>query len=97
MIGATDKRYRGLPEPIIQQIKRLKLAAGADTAGAVIAQGIARLLGGYGCMSCGVYYGEDPIQRAPGVDSTRWPELREKHVQGCKWIRTKGFRIRGPW
>ena len=95
MIKSLKRSFRGLPEPVLRQIRQLKVARDSDSAGAVIAQGIARLLGGYACLSCGAYIGKEVPPRPPPADSTRWPEITEKHVEGCKWIRTKGFQIPG--
>ena len=93
MIKPVKKTIRGIPEPVVKRIKALKLAYDCETQGAVVAMGIARLEGGYGSVSCGAFVGQDP-QRPPAVDSTRWPEISEKHVQGCRWVATKGFQ--GP-
>ena len=95
MIKPIHTGFRGLPEPVIKQIRQLVVTYDADNAGAVIGMGIARLLGGFACVSCGAYVGKDPQPRPPAVDSTRWPEITEKHVEGCRWIRTKGFQVPG--
>ena len=94
MIKSYLRGIRGLTKPVMARIKALQLAFECDTQGAVVAMGIARLEGGYGCVSCGAFVGRDP-QRPPAADSTRWPEIAEKHVQGCRWVATKGFQVVG--
>ena len=92
MIKAVKKTIRGIPETVVTRIKALKLAYDCDTQGAVVGMAVARLEGGWGCVICGAFTGRDP-QRPPAVDSTRWPEIEEKHVQGCRWVATKGFQV----
>ena len=92
MIKPIFTAYRRVPETVVKRIRALKLAYECESLGAVIGMGIARLEGGYGCVSCGAYVGQEP-QRPPTIDSNRWPEIAEKHVQGCRWIATKGFQI----
>ena len=92
MIKPVTKTFRGIPATVVKRIQALRLAYDCDTQGAVVGMGIARLEEGRGCLACGAFIGPD-IQRPPAVDSTRWSEITEKHVQGCRWVATKGFQV----
>ena len=92
-IARMEKTYRGLPITTVKRIKLLKTLLGADNAGAVIGMGIARLEGNVGCTSCGANIGENALTPPP-VSSPRWEELKHRHAEGCRWIKTKGFQIK---
>jgi len=81
-----------MPVSVDDRISILKVAMRTKNKAAVIGIALARLEGGYGCMSCGAYVGKEPV-KPPAVGSPDWDELAEYHIAKCEWIKTQGYQI----
>ena len=91
-IKTKKHTFKGLPYPVLERLKVLKITLAADSLSAVIGMGVARLEGAHGCSSCGCHMGRT-VEYPPAATSQKWDEIAEYHAVSCQWVKTRGFQI----